>query len=79
MVTTLDDCRLALIASTILAGYLRSKQKPSYVNNHAIQVVVLASLAQLLGRVKFARFARSIATDKKKCLYVFCMEHFACS
>ena len=48
------------------------------VEIYIIQVVVLASLAQLLGCVELARFARSIATDKK-CLYVFCMEHFACS
>ena len=46
----------------------------------SIQVVVLASLAQLLGLVELARFARSIHVDRKeKCLDVFCMERFACS
>ena len=38
--------------------------------HYTIQVVV---------RAKRVELARSIATDKKKCLYVFCMEHFACS
>ena len=42
--------------------------KGGHIQGSLLQVVVLASLAQLLGLVELARFARSIQTEMKSAI-----------